>query len=676
MATVDAKGIGDSSDNVKVGDVVQIKDGGIDVTNGQKAIAGRLYGEGGPCWATVVAITENWNTGARWGLPKYVTKVRCAKDNVVVWQVQPQDIAGQKISDPEPAEPAPQPKPAPQPTPAIVTETKDTNMLQNFELGTSNEPFAPQKESTKWYSGVKSKNINPSVAARLSSTNMEEPDTASISDSMFSDGADKQTPNYKTITGGNGTQLWNSPRIMSHMISMGYDQAEILTILKNAKKIGQSSATIFGGALRRAEYNTSWQNNGRRKEMLNGDASIVQNSYNFPFQTKKEDLSKGTKAEYDFQFIPNDSRLPANSPIKNLEDRLMEARAALGITVHGDNDIARSMKMYMYNRFKVPDTNLAHNKSVTYVFFTRPDLNILESKDKAARQVANHTDTALLWRTHPELFKLLSSARSGDSNNFNLLLSNQVSSFSLDDEKLATIKSGKSWAEHEMVYGEQYTGRTSGQFSCAFTETSDYDIINMMKLWMTYIDNVSRGAWLPWYPRDNNFKVKNGIPIHEDCHVYERALDYAASVYVFKCGPDGEDILYWTKYYGVFPISTGAGALSWDMSTPIGDAPKLNIEFAYSFKKDLSPISLLEFNNIAKVDSAMGWEPSFDTNYGHSARPFVGVPYIEIDLGAPEMDINDTNRSTKKTKLRLKFTKDKTTSRSDAVLFKANYKSN
>ena len=77
---------------------------------------------------------------------------------------------------------------------------------------------------------------------------------------------------------------------------------------------------------------------------------------------------------------------------------------------------------------------------------------------------------------------------------------------------------------------------------------------------------------------------------------YSKTLDYGASVYVFKCGPDGEDVLYWSKYYGVFPTNTGASALSWNLSDSIGDAPKLNIKFKYSFKRDMSPISLFEFN--------------------------------------------------------------------------------
>ena len=241
------------------------------------------------------------------------------------------------------------------------------------------------------------------------------------------------------------------------------------------------------------------------------------------------------------------------------------------------------MKIYMYNRYKVPDLNLAHNRTFTHVFFTRPDVNLLWNINGVVdinAQASDHTDTAFLWRRNPDLFKLLTNnVKCGDSNNFNLLLSNQIQSFQLNNEGISTHKSQRSWNDHEMVYGESYNGKIAGEFSCTFDDTSEYSIINLMKLWITYIANVSTGAWSPAYPTEKELREGKG-----SCHVFDRAMDYGASVYVFKCGPDGEDILYWTKYYGVFPIVTGTEALSWDKGTPIGDLQKVTMTFAYCYK--------------------------------------------------------------------------------------------
>jgi hypothetical protein len=417
---------------------------------------------------------------------------------------------------------------------------------------------------------------------------------------------------------------------------------------------------------------TAYQNASKRKEMLNADATLIQNAYSFPRKVVNENEGTIKPAQYDYKINIRDSWL-SGGPIASLEDRLMELRAVLGIPVHGSNSRARSMKYYMYNRFKSPDPNLAHNKSFMHVFFTRPDCNLLAKSGSGCTtvdQIINHTEAAMLWRKNPDLFKLLvDCTHCNDDNNFNFLLSNQVTTFDIQDETLSTNRAGKSWNEYEIVYGDAYSGRTAGEFTCNFNETSDYSVVNLLKLWITYIDNVSRGAWNPSY----NLPNPNGSPSKywKNSHVYTRTLDYAASVYVFKVGADGEDILYWSKYYGVFPLNTGAGALGGEMLNVSPDTPKLNIRFQYSYKRDMNPISLIEFNNIAKIIGSQQYEPAFYTGLNQTARPFVGVPYVEMRLGEPATARNRTVPNSNETSIRLKFKKDTTTTREDKDLYRS-----
>lgn len=381
-----------------------------------------------------------------------------------------------------------------------------------------------------------------------------------------------------------------------------------------------------------ATFTTSWQDESKRKEMLNDVTDNIQNEHSFP--AKSTPSSGQTAAGYDYRIQVGDSRY---SMMASLEDKLMEARAALGIPVHGRSDIARASKYYMYNRFKTPDTNLAHNRSFTHVFFTRPDLNLLNYQSGANAQVKNHSEAAMLWRRNPDLFKLLTDyKRCQDRDNFNMLLSNQVTSFDIQDEQLTTTEAGRSWANYEMIYGDEYSGRSAGEFSCNFVDTGDYSVINLLKLWMTYIYNVKRGAWAPSY---NLFGTNGGVSTSANAsHVYSKALDYAASCYVFKCGPDGSDILYWTKYFGIIPLNTGASALSWELGKPIGDALNLNIRFRYSFKRDMSPISLIEFNSNSNITDLIGatYENEFNVNHGHVSRPYVGSPFVEMYFPEPK----------------------------------------
>lgn len=628
--------------DVYVGDKVQIVNGGIDVTNGVRAKSGRMYGEGGPLWATVESITNNWGTGSRYGLPSKVTKVRCSNGGVVVWQVQPEHIASNVIraSQPEHVQTAVTESP-PEKAKIHPVDVKPEVLSGNNFKGTDNtyvstSTYAPKAAAEMWdqESGVTAsthtKDKLPSMLGVASAKLITRGEP-------FEQSARPQYPKSK------GT--WRP-----------------LTS-KERKNIGSRSVQVDSSAINGATYKTSYQDKERRKQLLDQDSGNIINQLGFPAKIgSAKDL---IVTKYDYQIIPGDPRYPK---ITTLEDKLKEARAVLGIPVHGSNMIARAMKYYMYNRFKTPDTNLAHNKSITHVFFTRPDLNILNFQGGANSQTLNNTETAMIWRRYPELFKLLTdSSRCGDSNNFNMLLSNQVASFDIQDETLTQNKAGRSWNEYEMVYGDAYSGRTAGEFSCNFIETSDYSVINLLKLWITYIDNVARGAWSPSYSLRN--KDKKNI---NSSHVYARALDYAASAYVFKCGPDGEDVLYWSKYYGVFPTNTGASALSWDNGSPIGDTPKLNIRFSYSYKKDLSPISLIEFNNNAKILKASDAisENSFNVNLGQSTRPYVGAPFIELKLGDTTLKSDNVNYMQNRTQVRLKFKKDGPADLTDDLLYR------
>ena len=66
-------------------------------------------------------------------------------------------------------------------------------------------------------------------------------------------------------------------------------------------------------------------------------------------------------------------------------------------------------------------------------------------------------------------------------------------------------------------------------------------------MWIQYISNVYHGVWDP-----------------KTTYIWKKIIDYASSVDIVVTAEDGETILYWSKYYGVFPINVPFSALSWD----------------------------------------------------------------------------------------------------------------
>lgn len=466
------------------------------------------------------------------------------------------------------------------------------------------------------------------------------------------------------------------------------DESELTD--EELKRYKMPDSIKFDSGIMSSTSSNLWADESKRNELLDEDRSLIQNDYSFPYYIQRS--HDNMAAKYDYKIIPGDSRYPK---MVRLEDKLKEARASFGLHVHGNNEIGRAVKYNMYNRFKVPDTNMLFNRMTTHVFFTRPDLNLLNCCDGKIYgpniQTRNHSDTSLLYKTNPHLFRLLTDGeRCGDTHNFNLLLSQQVNSFEFGDEELSATEVGKSWGGNSIYYGNNFTGRKGGEFSCQFEETDDLSIIKLMKLWITYIDNVSNGAWSPSYdlhgdavkdqygsynPAYVKYQFSKNI---NGSHAYTNTIDYGASVYVLKCGPTGSDVLYWTKYFGVFPIVTGSSALSWT-GEPIGSSiPKLNIRFKYGFKKDLSMTSLVEFNeqsgitneNVNKVA-----ESSYSPLYNHSSRPFVGAPFIEITDSrdhktAKHLGSNSEMYGEPTTKITLKFLKPDDPRLTDELLYR------
>lgn len=414
-------------------------------------------------------------------------------------------------------------------------------------------------------------------------------------------------------------------------------------------------------------------NNFPTTETFNSNSisiNLVQNAYGFPrklgqstiknFLEKslKEKSSRYKPAVYDYQIDIGDNLYKSPSGI-NLEDQLMTIRKSLGIQVHSDRLLGKAIKYFLYNRYQnIDGGNLAFNRLTTHIFFTRPDLNLLYNGKTGSGlildEIKNFADAFLIWQRNPNIFRLLTDCdRTGESspNNFNLLLSNQITNIEFKDENIETVKSTPNWKDYQIEYGGSYKSRGNGELQCTFLETDDLAVLDLFKLWTMYIDNVTIGTWKPSYNLHRGKKDEPKVSINSpfDSHIYTRTLDYAASCYAFKLSPDGEEILYWTKYYGIIPKSFTLSQLNYTKGEVQSAPLQITVNFAYSFKRDLSPISLLEFNKVSNIndDSANAksvYESNFDESFDEvnpdgtvnrvagvrSGVPLVGAPFIAI----------------------------------------------
>ena len=245
-------------------------------------------------------------------------------------------------------------------------------------------------------------------------------------------------------------------------------------------------------------------------------------------------------------------------------------------------------KMYnSFNRNKTAFPDKTLSKTFAYVFFTRPDLNILTRASGSTNFTLNDENTGCdpkykyLWKNNPWCLKSLVSA-GNPYHKFMVLLSNEALSFEVGDIALKTVEHGETYNGNKIIYGKSdQESNAAGEMSIRYVDTVNLDIFKLHLVWTDYINKVSRGIFSP----------KEG-------YMKNRILDYAVSCYYFLCGADGSTILYWQKLTGVFPVNTSENAFSWDSGTLLAK-PEINIKYMYSFKSSMDMFSLYEFNELA-----------------------------------------------------------------------------
>lgn len=266
-----------------------------------------------------------------------------------------------------------------------------------------------------------------------------------------------------------------------------------------------------------------------------------------------------------------------------------------------------------YNRFKLPTLNDTFSKGFAHVFFTRPDCNILNETGKdLSTSFKNDAEFKYVFKNDPELVKQLSLSN-GQNHNFMLYLSNKASSFSLNDEFIQTDNYGKTYKGWQVSYGRHnIESKSAGDFNITYTDDRNLSVYRLHRLWTDYISDVYLGKKAP-----------------KEEYIKARILDYASACYYFITAEDGETVLFWSKYYGVFPSTIPSNQYGWAVGNVI-EKPSIDIKYQYSFKEDFNPEALVEFNMNGDVDGSVKYVPIYDAKLGHVGTTWVGSPYVEL----------------------------------------------
>lgn len=306
----------------------------------------------------------------------------------------------------------------------------------------------------------------------------------------------------------------------------------------------------------------------RTRQIAKNAPAVVQNKQKFPVSKGK---NKNGIYEYDYNIKYSSINL-------DRVDKHIKSANNL-ITPLGPANM-RKKEMTEYNRFKLPNPDYTLSRGFMHVFFTKPDLNLIGSDGKANSQLKDDPTIKYYYQHNKDLiYSLVKKNKQKHQDDFNYFLSNRAESFTPKDKSITTDKYGTSYTGYAIQFGRHaHDSLGADQFDIQYTDDYDLSVLHMHEIWTKYIENVYRGRWSP--------RIE---------YIYKKILDYACSCYVILTAEDGETILYWEKYYGVFPINVPYSALSWNAGAPLTH-PQYTISYAYSWREPMNPTALAEFN--------------------------------------------------------------------------------
>lgn len=291
-------------------------------------------------------------------------------------------------------------------------------------------------------------------------------------------------------------------------------------------------------------------------------------------------------------------------------------------------DNTENMSLYQnFNRSYNVFPNEEMETFYHYIFFVRPNCNLVSGLPGESDMVADNIDsyTREMFLYHNIVYRSLTTSLS-TYHNFIPWLVGRTESIQIPDRTIKNYTISQPYTNYLMPYaGTSTESETGGTFDVVFREDRQLRVHRLIDLWIYYMDKVAKGIFKP--SRSGSIKQK---PIK---------FDYMSSVYHFVCRPDGETVVWFDKYTGVFPLSSPNSDLSWNLHGGNIDN-KVTIPFAYFHHEANNPDILIDFNtNISIYDYGRSVPWSYTrTNskgnfYGTKNVPQtyggqVGVPFI------------------------------------------------
>lgn len=333
------------------------------------------------------------------------------------------------------------------------------------------------------------------------------------------------------------------------------------------------------------------------------------------------------------QFKANIATLDAK-----FEAELAQARYLSGVMPYLNDHQAKEFDHFTYWKYKQVNTSNIFRGAYVHIFITRPDLHIfdrMESGREFRTEVLNDPDMATTIYMNPELaLSLVDREQTGAMTNLNLFLSNRATAVSFDNE---------ATDDHQFVEGfnkiaPSFGGRADnppGQLDIIFNETQDLSVSNSALMWMRYIHLTYTGKISPLFDRTTDpLQMKREIGgVFPRLHPMFRRHDSLASIYIMATDMTQRNLIFWRKYFGVYPKGTAYAGLSKSQGVGLSEGSRTSqIPFKYITFRTNSMTDLYAFNRLSALDYALSkgfqtWDPQVSNDYENIA----GLPFVAIE---------------------------------------------
>lgn len=253
-------------------------------------------------------------------------------------------------------------------------------------------------------------------------------------------------------------------------------------------------------------------------------------------------------------------------------------------------------------RFGTLNNNISLMGAREFLFFTKPDLHIMEGNTGALNpELASEPFFMDLVSRFPKLIPHLQLSADPTNNPLSCLLSNNViSNLDLPGLSSTTIDTASNaFGTSYEYHGSSEAGDDNHQFSLEFSDNK-------------YIDNY---MYFKAYDKYQTLK-RHGRVTPEMKYITNRELHDMIGIYKFVVDEDTENIVYFSYFCGVMFTSLPRDVFS---NPQFNDGISYSIDMKTAFVEDMEPYILTDFNALTKSfrDKNTTMDISYFDEYGN-----------------------------------------------------------